>query len=395
MLERAQALSDKLSWLRRDIHAYPELSFQETRTATLVARMLQDIGGIEVRSGIGKTGVVGDLGTSSGPTIALRADMDALPIQEQTDTPYRSTRTGIMHACGHDAHTAMLLGAAMLLQERFVSDELRGNVRLIFQPAEEASDEEGVSGAPRMIDDGVLTDVNAVIALHIDSTAPMGEVSIRSGWLTAAVDAFEAWISASGGHGAYPHQGDDPLWMLLPVLSALYGIVSRRVNPVEPAVLSLGEVHAGTASNVIPNEVYLHGTLRSFSTEVREQLKTEVARALSVVEALGGSYRLNIKPGYIAGWNDPRVANWFERSAADLFGEQAINHARCRMGGEDFAYMCQKVPGAMVMVGAGLSDGVQRAHHTPLFDIDERVLPHGAALLAETAVRFLQGQYKL
>jgi amidohydrolase len=391
MLQKAQALSDELIRIRRDIHRHPELAFKEVRTAALVADTLREIGGIGVRTGIGKTGVVGDLGSGDGPTIAIRADMDALPILEANDVRYRSETPGNMHACGHDAHTAMLLGVAHLLKEEFARGELRGNVRFLFQPAEEDEGGEEMSGAPMMIRDGALDGVDAVIALHVDSTQPFGEITIREGPSSAAVDTFKAWITASGGHGAYPHESGDPIWMLGPVLTALHGIVARRVDPMEPAVVSLGQVHGGAASNVIPAEVFLEGTLRSFDPRVREQLIEEVERAVAVVRAFGGDYRTDFHRGYPAGQNHPEVSAWLERTAADLIGAAAIDHTRAGMGAEDFAYMALKAPGAMFMLGAAVGD-MQRAHHTPVFDIDERALPVGAAILAETARRFLAGE---
>ncbi len=395
MLEKAKALSSELIRLRREIHRHPELSFQEVRTAKLVAGTLQKIGDITVRTGVGKTGVVGELGNGRGPVIAIRADMDALPIQEQTGAEYASLNPGVMHACGHDAHTAILLGVAYLLKDQFTKDGLTGTVRLLFQPAEENSDEEGLSGASRMIQAGALEGVEAVIALHVDSSLPAGSVSTQAGWSSAAVDSFEAWLTASGGHGAFPHESTDPIWMLAPVLTALHGIVARRVDPMESAVVSLGQVHAGTASNVIPSEVYLHGTLRSYAPAVRKQLITEVERALSVVRPLGGDFRLKIQQGFPAGWNDPAVSGWLAAVSADLLGQESLEEELPGMGAEDFAYMTQKAPGAMIMVGAALPDGIQRAHHSTIFDIDERVLPIGAAILAETARRFLAGEVAL
>src|SRR5262245_50684845 len=392
MLDKAKALSEELIRLRRDIHRHPELAFKEVRTAGLVADTLREIGSISIRTGVGKTGVVGELGTGGGPTIAIRADMDALPIIEaNADAPYRSQTHGNMHACGHDAHTAMLLGVAHLLKEEFASGGLRGNVRFLFQPAEEDTGGEEMSGAPMMIRDGALEGVDAVIALHVDSTQPYGQITLRTGPSTAAIDTFSAWITASGGHGAYPHESGDPLWMLGPVLMALHGIVARKVDPMKPAVVSLGQIHGGAASNVIPAEVFLNGTLRSFDPKVREQLIEEVERALSVVRVFGGEYRLEIERGYPAGYNHAEPTAWLERTAADLIGADAIDRTRAGMGAEDFAYMTQKAPGAMFMLGAAVGD-MQRAHHTPVFDIDERTLPVGAAILAETARRFLAGE---
>lgn len=392
MLDKAHALAPEIIRLRREIHAHPELAFQEVQTAQLVAETLREIGGIDIRTGVGKTGVVGQLGTGDGPTIGIRADMDALPINEATGLPFASQNPGVMHACGHDAHTAILLGVAHLLKQEFAAGNLRGNVRFLFQPAEEAQDEEGLSGASRMINDGALDGVDHVIALHVDSGLPVGKITIREGSSSAAVDSFRGWITGSGGHGAYPHLGTDPLWMLLPVMQALHGIVARRINPMHPAVVSLGVVRGGTVSNVIPAEVYLEGTLRSFDPHVREQLLVEVERAFAVARAVGGDYRLEIQRGYPAGHNDAAVSDWISATITDLIGADAIDRTRTGMGAEDFAYMTQKAPGAMFMLGAAIDDNVSRGHHTPIFDIDERALPIGAAVLAETARRYLAGE---
>lgn len=395
MLQRAQALADEIVRLRRDIHAHPELAFQETRTAALVVDTLQEIGGMQIRTGIAKTGVVAEFGSGAGPTIAIRADMDALPIVETDGRSYGSTNAGVMHACGHDAHTAMLLGAAHLLREQFTRGELQGNVRLLFQPAEEAWDDEGKSGGLRMVEEGVMGGADAVIAIHVDSTLPVGKVTVRPGWTSAAVDDFQGYITGSGGHGAYPHEATDPLFMLIPVLTALYGIRARRINPMEPAILSVGAVQGGNASNVIPHEVFITGTLRSFSEATRQRLADEVEKAFAVARAYGGDYRLKIERGYPAGWNNEQVAGWMEQVAGGFLGADAIANDRTGMGAEDFSYMAQQAPGAMLMLGAAIDDGVMRAHHTPIFDIDERCLPIGAAILAETAARFLKGDVKL
>ncbi|MCA9970481.1 MAG: amidohydrolase, partial [Anaerolineales bacterium] len=392
-LNKAKALQDELIRLRRDIHRHPELGFQEFRTAALVADTLTEIG-IDVKTGVGVTGVVGELGTGDGPTIAIRADMDALPILEVTDTAYRSQNAGVMHACGHDAHTAMLLGAAHLLKQSLAEGGWRGNVRLLFQPSEEAFNDDGISGATAMIADGALAGVDAVIALHVWSTEPAGLIQVQDGYSLANVDSFDAWLRGDGGHGAMPHQGADPIYMLGQVLNAIYAIPSRHIDPLRPSVVSLGHVHGGVASNVIPKEVALRGTIRSFDEETRETLWAELERAFKLAEVLGGSYELRITRGYPSLYNNPQVNGWLKGVARELLGETAVQPAAFGMGAEDFAYMAQEAPGAMFMLGAAIPDGVARHHHTEIFDIDESVLPLGTAVLAETARRFVTGQLR-
>lgn len=391
MLERAKLIADELVRLRRNIHQFPELSFQEFRTAALVADTLGEIGGYEVKTGVGKTGVVAQIGTGDGPTIAIRADMDALPITEKNEVEYRSQNKGVMHACGHDAHTAMLLGVAHLLKQSYAEDKWQGNVRLLFQPAEEAFDDNGISGATAMIQDGALENVDAVIALHVASDQPSGILRFQDGYNGAAVDTFDAWIYGDGAHGAYPHTGSDPLYMLGPILTALYAIPSRRIDPLEPCVVSLGQIHGGSASNVIPNVVHLQGTLRSQAKHVGDQLITEVENALKLSEMMGGSYKLEVVRGYPCTYNDPQVNQWMRQVTTNLLGEQAIVESPMGMGAEDFSYMTDLAKGAMFMLGAAL-DGEPRHHHTEIFDIDESVLPIGTAVLAETARRFVTGQ---
>ena len=391
MLDRARAIAEELVRLRRDIHAHPELGFREFRTAALVADTLMELG-IDVKTGVGRTGVVGQMGTGDGPTIAIRADMDALPIVEKNDAPYRSQNQGVMHACGHDGHTAILLGVAHLLKRSLVEDKWQGNVRFLFQPSEEAFDENGISGATTMIDDGALTGVDAVIALHVSSDRPSRTLYFQDGYSLANVDSFEAWIRGDGGHGAYPHKGSDPLYMLSAILPAIYAIPSRRINPLRTCVVSLGEISGGAASNVIPNEVYLQGTLRSHDSEVREQLWAELEIALRLSEVMGGGYELKLLKGYPCLYNDPAVNDWMKDAARALLDDSAVIEAEFGMGAEDFAYMTQKAKGAMFMLGAATPDGVTRNHHTDIFDIDEDVMPIGAAVLAETARRFVTGQ---
>jgi metal-dependent amidase/aminoacylase/carboxypeptidase family protein len=249
---RAHAMADELVRIRRDIHQHPELGFEEVRTAQLVADTLAEIGGMEIRTGVGRTGVVAELKGGSGPVIAIRADMDALPIQETNDAPYRSRNDGVMHACGHDAHTAMLLGAAHLLRQSLQEDDWQGSVRLLFQPSEERFDDKGISGATAMIGDGALEGVDAVIALHVLSNRPSGRVEFHDGYSMASVDTFTAHVRGDGAHGAYPHHGSDPLYMLGPILTALYAIPSRQINPLRPSVVSLGQINGAGLPRRVP-----------------------------------------------------------------------------------------------------------------------------------------------
>lgn len=386
MLEDAQHIKSELIEWRRAIHRYPELGFNVFRTAELVTQTLNGLG-IETQNGVGKSGVVAYLGEQPGPIIAIRADMDALPIQEENEVDYASQIPGSMHACGHDAHTAILLGVAKLLSQK----TLRGQVRLLFQPSEEVADEDGVSGAPRMIGDGALENVDAVIALHVDGKLKTGEISIEEGWVGAAADTFRAHIIGYGGHGAYPHQTVDSIWLTSNVLNALYAIPSRQIRPLEPSVVTVGVIEGGTADNVIPDTVYLEGTLRSFSNEIREQLIQEVERVLSITRSLGGDYDLEIERGYPPQHNDDQVSAWIRQVGIDLLGHNKVSGAQRTMGAEDFSFMTQITKGAMFNLGVKLPDSDPRYLHTATFDLDENALPIGSAVLAEIALRFLNG----
>lgn len=387
MFEQAKAIHEQLVAWRRDIHMHPELSFQEYRTAQLVVSALTDMG-IEAQAGVGKTGVVGSLGEGS-PVIGIRADMDALPIQEENDVPYASQTPGVMHACGHDAHTAMLLGVAKLLAD--MPERPPGQVRFLFQPSEEASDAENKSGATRMIEDGALEGVDHVIALHVASELPANQIEIAPGFSSANEDSFFITLTGTGGHGAYPHQTVDPTFLLGPVLAAIQGIRARRVDPTKAATVSIGTIHGGMAPNVIPSKIEISGTMRSFDDEVREQLKTELAAALEVARALGGDYTLRIDSGYPSLYNDPAVSQLIQDAATDLFGKECLSAPQAGMGAEDFSYMARQAPGAMFMLGAKY-DERDRPHHTPVFDISEEALPTGTALLAEATLRLLRSE---
>lgn len=385
MLKQAQAIADQLVAWRRQIHAHPELSFQEHGTARLVSETLESFG-VEVQTGVAKTGVVGYLG-EGGPIIGIRADMDALPIIEANDVPYKSQNPGIMHACGHDAHTAMLLGVAKLLSE--MPDRPAGQIRFLFQPSEEAHDNENKSGGERMVEEGVLDELDAVIALHVASDMQCNKITLESGYVTANEDGFEITLRGTGGHGAFPHQTVDPVFILAQVLNSINGIRARRIDPTRGAALSIGSIHAGVASNVIPSEVKITGTMRSFDDEVRQQLKDELANMLQVAKALGGDFELRIIPGYPSTYNDPNVVSLMRGRIESLLEEGSLLPSSPMMGAEDFSYMSRKAPGAMFMLGAAVGDK-SRPHHTPVFDIDEACLPTGTAILADTALKLLR-----
>jgi amidohydrolase len=384
MLERAHSLAGQLSAWRREIHMYPELGFQETRTAALVAGVLDSLG-YRTRTAVGRTGVVGERGQGP-PIIAIRADMDALPLQEANDVPYASQVPGVMHACGHDAHTAMVLGVATLLAR----ESFPGTVRLLFQPAEEVSDDEGVSGAPRMIEDGAMEGVQAVLALHVDSFLPVGDVVAEGGPVSAGVDTLYAGILGQGGHGASPHRVVDPIYLAGHVILALHGIISRRLNPFDPAVVSIGSVRGGEVENVIPERVDLVATLRYMEPKVQTTLHAEVERALSVARALGGDYEHRIVIGYPPALNDDGVASCVQEVAAALLGADHVKPPTQHLGAEDFGFFGALAPAAMFSLGSEL-EGDRRRAHSSTFDIDERCLPIGSAILAQAALRLLAG----
>ena len=379
MLDRAKTLQEDMIRWRRTIHQHPELGFQEFKTAELVAETLRSLG-LKVKMEVGKTGVVGYLGEGK-PVVALRADMDALPIQETNDVPYASQVPGVMHACGHDAHTAILLGVAVLLRE----EELPGQVRILFQPAEEVEDEEGKGGAMRMIEDGAMEGVDVVLSLHVDSDIPVGAIDIDDPHISAGVDTFYATLTGKGCHGAYPHRGVDTIFILGQVINAVHGIVSRRIDPVQPAVISIGSVRGGQAANVIPDRVEISGTIRSMDEKVRRELFEELERALGVARALGGDFELRIEEGCPVSLNDSQVASLIRQVAIDLLGADCLHLPEPGMGAEDFGLLAGLAPGAMFGLGAKL-EGEQREGHSPTFDIDECGLP-----IAETARRYLVG----
>lgn len=386
MLDRALGIAGQLVSWRRYLHQHPELSFQEVETARFVAQTLQEMG-IAVQTGVGVTGVVGHIGSGS-PVIALRADMDALPVSEDTGLPFASQNPGVMHACGHDAHVACLLGAARLLSE---TPPARGEVRLLFQPSEEGPDHEGLSGATRMVQDGATEGVDAVVGLHIWSEVEAGQIAVAAGPQWAAAGKFTVRITGHGGHGSAPHRTVDPIVLAAQAILAIQTIVSRRLDPTEPGVVTVGTIHGGTRDNIIPAHVELTGTLRALSQDTYEWLKGEITRAVSIVRALGGDFEVSFSSNYAVLHNDPALTDFVKAVAADLLGSEAVLPAEPVMGGEDFGALTHDAPGCYFRLGGGFPGGPLRNHHDAHFDIDERALPLGTAILAETALRYLNG----
>lgn len=378
-----------VSW-RRHLHQNPELSFQEYKTSQFIVEKLSEIEGISIQTNIAKTGVVATITNGEGKTVAIRADMDALPITEKNEHGFQSINPGVMHACGHDAHTSILLGVATVLAKKAREGLFNGTIKLIFQPAEEEPDHEGLSGAPRMIQEGILENVDSIIALHVCPWEPVGTIQINDGYSMANVDVFQGKIKATGGHGGYPHLGTDPIWMLSFFLQAFYGMISRKLSALDTAVASIGQIQTGTASNIIPDEISITGTLRSYSPEIRDQLSDEVEQAFKVVESLGGSYTFEIQRGEPALNNDTKVNKMIIDAATELYPSLNIVQKPFGLGGEDFGYMTNEIPGAMFFLGCALLDGISRDLHTNIFDIDERCLPIGVSILTQSALKLLK-----
>ncbi|MCL6509861.1 MAG: amidohydrolase [Anaerolineae bacterium] len=380
-LALAERLAPSLVTWRRAIHCHPELGFREFKTAGLVARELRTMG-IEFRTGVGKTGIVADIASDkTGRWVALRADMDALPIHEQNDCAYRSRVPGVMHACGHDAHTAMLLGAAALFAQH---PPTAGGVRFIFQPCEEDADEEGLSGAQRMVAEGAMAGMSAVLALHVTPLLPVGKVGYDEA-ISASVDDFVLTLRGPGGHAASPHLTVDTVMVLGQVIGALYAGVPRAVDPMHPAVLTIGSVNGGHANNVIPSEIRLTGTLRARNAEARLAAMQVCERAVTLARALGAEAEWHWEqPSHPLSLNDAAALDALVRAARSLLGPDCVADDRgLGLGGEDFTYFAQQAPGAMLYLGARV-DG-HGEWHTPTFDVDERALPLGAAILYEGA----------
>src|SRR5690625_4076383 len=390
IVKEAESLFEQIKTWRRQLHAYPELSFEEVETAKFVVNELKKIDNIQIETNVGGNGIVATLTTGTGPTIALRADMDALPIQEENNHSFISKHDSVMHACGHDAHTSMLLGAVHILANQFNEGQLTGTVKFIFQPAEETTDENGLSGAPYMIREGVLNNVDAIIALHVCPWHPVGVVQMNNGFSMANVDVFNAKIKGSGGHGGYPHLATDPLWMLGSILQTFYGTVGRRISPLDIVAASIGKIEAGAVSNVIPAEVKIEGTLRSYSPDAREHLAEEVEQVFKLAESFGGSYEFELENSEPTLNNSMEVNMIIEQAITENYPDMQIHWEPFGMGGEDFGYMTEQIPGSMFFLGCSLDDGVDRDLHTSIFDIDENCLPMGTAIFVAAVNKFLK-----
>jgi amidohydrolase len=365
--------------IRRDLHAHPELGFQETRTAEIVAGRLRALG-LDVHTGIGGTGVVGVLAAAhAGPTIMLRADMDALPMPEENDVPYVSRNAGITHACGHDAHVAMLLGAATILRDR--ASDVHGRVAFVFQPAEE-----GGGGARAMLNDGLIARfaIERAYGLHVvnlagENLAPSGVFGLRPGPIMAAVDSFDLVVEGRGGHGAMPHRSVDPVVVAADVVGALQRVVSREIDPVEPAVLTIGAINGGTTYNVIPPRVALKGTVRTFTGATRDTMEARVQRiAEHTCAAANATCSLQWHPSYPVTVNDPGEAAFVTATLTAEFGAERVIETAPVMGSEDFSYFAEVVPACFYFLGAG-DAAHQFPNHHPAFDIDENAMKAGIA----------------
>jgi amidohydrolase len=392
-LHEASALFDYTQTLRRDFHMHPELGFKEFRTAGIVASELEALG-IEVSKGIGKTGVVGLLeGSRPGPTLLVRFDMDALPISEETGAEYASTQPGVMHACGHDGHTAIGLTVAKILHAH--RHELAGTLKFCFQPCEEGFGDEGLGGNEMMIRDGVMDSpaVDRTLALHLWNDKPVGWLGIAAGPVMAGAELFTMKLTGRGGHAASPHLTADPIVAAAQIIAALQSIISRNVAPLDSAVISVTTVHSGTAFNIIPQTAELTGTIRTFDLGVRDRvLKRFEELSKGIAEAMGCRVVVDSQRVTPAVINDAEIAHRAQDVARRLLPDAELDSAGYfTMGAEDMAFMQERVPGCYIFVGSNNKDRhLDYGHHHPKFDFDELALPRAAALMAAAAADILK-----
>lgn len=385
MFGEASSIKSRISEFRRHIHSHPELSFQETRTGLYVAEKLEEAG-ISCRKGVGGAGVVAEIGKGDR-VFAIRVDMDALPIKETNAVQYCSQNDGVMHACGHDAHTAMGLGAALILKK---TPPTNGRVRIIFQPAEEDTNHDGKSGATLMMEDGAFDEVSGVLSLHVFPDLSCGSIAVRSGPVLAACDKFEIMIKGRGSHGAYPEFGLDPVVISSQVVQAIQTIVSRKNSALEPLVITIGGIRSNTyAPNIISDHVEMTGTVRHFYSHTRSMVKKELEQALGIATTLGGSYEFKYIEENPPVSNDPVITALVEETGLALLGAGKVQPAEMQMGGDDFSFLSEKFPACYFFLGAMLKDSPRKLH-TETFDIDENCLPVGSAMLASTALNYLK-----
>lgn len=373
--------------LRHDIHRHPELAYQEHGTAARVMAHIGDLPGFEIRTGVAGTGIVATLGADKkGPCVALRADMDALPIVEQTGAPYASQEEGKMHACGHDGHTTCLVGAARALAQ--LQDELQGPVKFLFQPAEE-----GGAGADRMCQEGALKDpdVAAVFGLHGEPSLPQGTVGLRSGPFLASADTFAVTVHGRGAHAAFPHQGTDPILAAAHIVTALQAIVARNLDPLDSAVVTVSQINAGSADNIIPPQACLSGTLRALKAETRQRLFDRVQEtAARTAEALGARAEVQITEGYPPLVNDAAAIDYVRRVATEALADRVrLCEVPPIMGAEDFAFYTQHATAGFFALGLKPADCQRHPYlHQPDFDFPDAAIAYGVALHTEIARRF-------
>ncbi|MEE8574754.1 MAG: amidohydrolase [Thermodesulfobacteriota bacterium] len=389
--EKVEEIKERLIKFRREIHSNPELSGEEKNTAAFVAGVLE-ASDVETIRNIGGHGVVGIIrGTAEGgegKTFAMRADMDALPLQEVGSCPYVSTVAGVMHACGHDVHTAVLMGTAVVLAS--LKDQIKGNVKLIFQPSEELS----IIGAKFMIEDGVLEDPvpDAIVALHCFPEIQAGNIAHRPGIMTACADKMTITIKGKGGHASRPHQTVDAILVASLVINAIHHIVSRRTDPLDHSVISIGTIHGGDAPNIIADRVVMEGTVRAFNEDVRKDLARIMEDTIRGVTAgIGGEYEFEYHYGTPPVINDAALDGFVKNAALDLLGEECVHEMnKPMMGAEDFAYFAQKVPGVLFRLGTcNPEKGITEKLHSSSFDVDEDVLAIGTKLMSWMAVKYL------
>jgi amidohydrolase len=381
--KEVEALTRQIIDWRRDFHRHPEIAYEEHRTSAVLKKFMEDRD-IPVQV-MAKTGLRGLLkGQPGGRTVALRADMDALPLKEEGDKEYISENPEAAHACGHDGHMAILMSVIELLSRR--KNDLKGNVVFLFQPSEERIP----GGAEPMIEDGALEGVDAVFGLHLWQQLPTGVVGLVKGAMMAQPDKFFIRVIGRGGHGSMPHQTVDPILVASQLVMNIQSIVSRNVDPLKPIVVSFGTINGGTIYNIIPGEVTLTGTVRSFEPEVQSLAETRLKEiSEATCRALGAAADLKYERGYPAVVNDDAMVDFVAEVTEDVLGQERVKFIDPVMGGEDFAYFLQKVPGAFLFFGMG--DGMEYPHHHPAFDIDENALPQAALLMTKLALRYLEG----